>query len=56
MGFFRNYFLVNYLPGLASNFDPPDLCLLSSYDYRHEPLAPSICLLLIRVCVIAFRA
>jgi hypothetical protein len=25
------------LPGLASNHDPPDLCLLSSWDYRHEP-------------------
>jgi hypothetical protein len=22
--------LTNYLPGLASNSDPPDLCLLSS--------------------------
>jgi hypothetical protein len=27
------------LPGLASNHDPPDLCLLSSQDYRHEPPA-----------------
>jgi hypothetical protein len=24
------------LPWLASNHDPPDLCLLSSQDYRHE--------------------
>jgi hypothetical protein len=31
---------VNYLARLASNFDPPDLCLLSSEDYKHEPLAP----------------
>jgi hypothetical protein len=23
------------------NCNPPDICLLSSYDYRHEPLAPS---------------
>jgi hypothetical protein len=23
------------------NHDPPDLCLLNSWDYRHEPLAPS---------------
>jgi hypothetical protein len=30
----------NYFPSLASNFDPPFLCLLSSWDYRHEPLAP----------------
>jgi hypothetical protein len=28
-------------PGLASNLDPPDLCLLSSRDYRCEPPAPS---------------
>jgi hypothetical protein len=32
---------VNYLPGLALNLDPPDLCLLSSWDYRREPLEPS---------------
>jgi hypothetical protein len=31
---FENYFL-----GLASNHDPPDLCLVSSQDYRREPLA-----------------
>jgi hypothetical protein len=24
---------VSYLPGLASNHDPPDLCLLSNWDY-----------------------
>jgi hypothetical protein len=27
---FRDRVLQNYLPGLASNCDPPDLCLLSS--------------------------
>jgi hypothetical protein len=32
MGFFRDR-----LPRLASNHDPPDLCLLSSEDYRHKP-------------------
>jgi hypothetical protein len=31
--------------GLASNYHPPDLCLLSSWDYRHEPLTPSLFLL-----------
>jgi hypothetical protein len=24
-------------PGLASNHNPPDLCLLNSQDYRYEP-------------------
>jgi hypothetical protein len=32
--------LVNYLPRLASNLDPPDPCLLSSLDYRREQPAP----------------
>jgi hypothetical protein len=27
---------LNYFPGLASNRNPPDLCLLSSWDYSHE--------------------
>jgi hypothetical protein len=30
--------LGNILPWLALNHDPPDLCLLSSYDYRLELL------------------
>jgi hypothetical protein len=38
--------LENYLPGVALNHDPPDLCFLSSWDYRREPLAPSLQLLL----------
>jgi hypothetical protein len=33
---------MNYLPLLALNCDPPDLCLLSSKDYGREPLAPSL--------------
>jgi hypothetical protein len=32
--------LTNYLPGLAFNLDPSDLCLLSSWDYRREPPVP----------------
>jgi hypothetical protein len=41
MGFFEIEFLViNYLPRLASNHDPPDLCLLSSWDCRSEPPVP----------------
>jgi hypothetical protein len=32
---------VNYLLGLALNRGPPDLCLLSSQDYRCEPPEPS---------------
>jgi hypothetical protein len=31
---------MNYLPGLALNHDPPDLCLLSSWDDRRELLVP----------------
>jgi hypothetical protein len=38
--------LTNHLPGLSSNHDPPDLFLLSSRDYRCEPLAPSFFLFL----------
>jgi hypothetical protein len=32
---------MNYLPELALNHDPPDLCFLSSQDYRCEPPVPS---------------
>jgi hypothetical protein len=38
--FFSRYVPENYLPGLALNCDPPDLCFLSSYDYRHKPPVP----------------
>jgi hypothetical protein len=33
---------MNYLPGLASNCDPPDRSLPSSWDDRREPLAPGV--------------
>jgi hypothetical protein len=32
---------MNYLFGLALKCDPPDLCLLSSWDYRREPSVSS---------------
>jgi hypothetical protein len=34
LGYFSNKFLI-FLPELASNCSPPDLYLLSSWDYRH---------------------
>jgi hypothetical protein len=33
--------LTNYLPRRALNHDPPDLCLLSSQDYRRELPRPA---------------
>jgi hypothetical protein len=32
---------MNYFPGLAPNYNPPDLCLLSSCDFRSEQSVPS---------------
>jgi hypothetical protein len=29
--------ILNYLPRLGLNHNPPDLCLQSNKDYRHEP-------------------
>jgi hypothetical protein len=37
-GVFQDRVLWTICLGLASNHDPPDLCLLSSWDYRREPL------------------
>jgi hypothetical protein len=34
-------------PGLALNCDPLDLCLLSSWDYRREPLVPGFIIITI---------
>jgi hypothetical protein len=32
---------MKYCPGLTLNCDPPDLNLLSGWDYRREPPVPS---------------
>jgi hypothetical protein len=37
--------LMNYLPRLALNRVPLDLCLLSREDYRREPLVPGFLVL-----------
>jgi hypothetical protein len=37
----KSFLQIRSQPGLASNRDPPDLCLLSSWYDRCEPLAPS---------------
>jgi hypothetical protein len=38
--FFRDWVSRTIFPLLVSSHDPPDLCLLSSYDYTCEPPAP----------------
>jgi hypothetical protein len=35
--FLSRWGLMNFLPRLALNCDPPDFCLLSNYGYRREP-------------------
>jgi hypothetical protein len=40
VGYFQERVLKTF-PRLALNLDPPDHCLLSRWDYRHEPLTPS---------------
>jgi hypothetical protein len=40
-GLFWRWGLENYLPRLASNCDPPDLSLPTSYDYMCESLVPA---------------
>jgi hypothetical protein len=37
----RSGCLTNFFTELASNHDPPDLCLLSNQDYRCEPPCPA---------------
>jgi hypothetical protein len=40
---------MNFLPVLALNHDPLDISFPSSWDYRREPLAPTIIIFFIEV-------
>jgi hypothetical protein len=53
--FFRDRISPTIYPWLASNPNPPDLCLLSTLGYRREPQVPgqssfTLCLCHITVC------
>jgi hypothetical protein len=37
LAYLLRWSFTNFLPGLASNHNPLDLCLTSSLDYRLEP-------------------
>jgi hypothetical protein len=39
---FSRQVFMNYLLRLALNCDPPDLCLLNRWYYRHEPLCLAV--------------
>jgi hypothetical protein len=41
LAYWLQWGLLNFLPGLASNCDPPDLCLPSSWDNRNDSLIPA---------------
>jgi hypothetical protein len=45
-----------FAPGLALNCDPPDLCLLSSWDYRRDHQCPASDSILMLNCLLAFRS
>jgi hypothetical protein len=47
--FFVMGVFMNYLPRLASNLDSPDLCFLSSWDYRQEPLVTGKMLIFLKL-------
>jgi hypothetical protein len=40
VGFFDTVSQELFAQVWPSNHDPPDVCFLSSWDYRHEPQAP----------------
>jgi hypothetical protein len=40
-GFLQDRSSQTNFPGLASNCDPPDPCLLSSWDYRYDQQCPA---------------
>jgi hypothetical protein len=42
VGYFRDRVSRTICLGFTSNHDPPDLCLLSSQDYKREPLTPGL--------------
>jgi hypothetical protein len=42
LSLFWKWYLMNYFPRLVLNYNPLDLSLPSSEDYRHEPLALSL--------------
>jgi hypothetical protein len=52
---FWKWGLMNYLPGLASNLNPPNPNLLSSWDYRHEPPVPGHDSCFEHYCVLSIR-
>jgi hypothetical protein len=41
--YWLSWHFANFLPGLTWNFHPPNLHLLSRWDYRPEPLCPALC-------------
>jgi hypothetical protein len=51
-GYFGYGGLENYLPELASNFDPPNLSLLHSKDYRSDPLVSLQLIFKDRLCMV----
>jgi hypothetical protein len=49
-GYFGDGGILNYLLMLALNCSPPDLSILSSEDYKCEPLAPGLFFYFLQYC------